>query len=106
MVGSGLLKFAAPTVRHTTALTGYLNMLIWQDDDCAAQFKFAGSGSGPWSTTGLMYLPKAAMQVTGGGNFGSVQIIVDTFNQGGSQNIDIQFTRFIDTDISKYKLVE
>jgi hypothetical protein len=26
------------------------------------------------------------MQVTGGGNFGSVQIITKTFNQGGGAN--------------------
>jgi Flp pilus assembly protein TadG len=106
LVGNGLLKFAAPTVKHTTPLTGYLNMLIWQDDDCTAQFKFAGTGSGPWTATGLMYLPKAHMQVTGGGDFGAVQIIVDTFNQGGGQEIEIEFTRYIDTDASRYKLVE
>jgi hypothetical protein len=106
LVGSGLLRFAAPTVKHTTALTGYLNMLIWQDDDCAEQFKFAGSGSGPWSATGLMYLPAAHMQVTGGGDFGAVQVIVDTFNQGGGQEIEIEFTRYVDTDASRYKLVE
>ena len=107
ITGSGLLKFAAPTVRHTTPLTGYKNMLFWQNDSCSEEFKFAGSSSGQeWTATGLMYLPEAHMQVTGGGNFGSVQIITKTFNQGGSQSININFTRYVDTDSQQWKLVE
>jgi len=51
-------------------------------------------------------LPKAALRVTGGGNFGSMQIIVNEFTQGGSQDITINFTRFIDTDTPRYLLVE
>ncbi len=107
ITGSGVLKLAAPTVSHSTSLTGYLNMLFWQDDSCSQQFKFAGSSSGSaWTTTGIMYFPNANMQVTGGGNFGSVQIITKTFSQGGSQDIQIKFTRYIDTDTQGYKLVE
>jgi len=53
-----------------------------------------------------MYLPQANMQVTGGGNFGSVQIITKTFRQGGSQAITINFSRYIDTDTQEWKLVE
>ncbi len=113
ITGSGVLKLAAPTVRHSASsvsprtLAGYKNMLIWQDDSCTSQFKFAGSSSGStWTNTGIMYLPSANMKVTGGGNFGSVQIITKTFTQGGSQTIQINFTRYIDTDTQNYKLVE
>jgi Flp pilus assembly protein TadG len=111
MTGSGLLKLAAPTVRRSasivTTFAGYKNMLIWQDDTCNQPFKFAGSSSGSsWTATGLMYLPQGSMQVTGGGNFGSVQIITKTFSQGGSQVITINFSRYVDTDTQQWKLVE
>jgi hypothetical protein len=114
ITGNGLIRIAAPTVRRSassvspTTLAGYKNMLIWQDDSCTQQFKWAGSSSGgsSWTATGLMYLPQANMQVTGGGNFGSVQIITKTFSQGGSQTITINFSRYIDTDTQEWKLVE
>ena len=113
LTGSGLLKLAAPTVRRSASgispltLAGYKNMLIWQDDSCTKDFKFAGSSSGSsWTATGLMYLPQARMNVTGGGNFGSVQLIVKSFSQGGSQAITINFTRYVDTDTQQWKLVE
>jgi hypothetical protein len=51
-------------------------------------------------------MPKAAMQVTGGGNFGSVQIIVDTFNLGGGQAATINYHDFVNTDRAFVKLVE
>ena len=82
-------------------------VLIWQDDACTAEFTFAGSGNGgDWTETGMMYLPDANMKVTGGGNFGSIQIITKTFKQSGSQAIVINFTRYVDTDTNYYKLVE
>jgi Flp pilus assembly protein TadG len=113
ITGSGLLRIAAPTVRRTDSgispvtLAGYKNMLFWQDDTCSQQFRFAGSSSGStWTATGLMYLPQANMQITGGGNFGSVQIITKTFSQGGSQSININFSRYINTDTQEWKLIE
>ncbi len=107
LTGSGYFKFNAPTVPHSAVLTGYYEMLIWQDDSCTAQFTFAGSGNGgAWTETGMMYLPQADMKVTGGGNFGAVQIITRTFSQSGGQSITIDFTRYVDTDDRTYKLVE
>ena len=119
LTGSGKFKFNGPdeghaesagsgdTLRPSSSLTGYLNMLIWQDDACTAEFTFAGSGNGgDWTETGMMYLPDANMKVTGGGNFGSIQIITKTFKQSGSQAIVINFTRYVDTDTNYYKLVE
>jgi len=116
MTGGTSVNFSAPTVAHSSVLTGYKNMLWWQSETCLnssygsasnPDFTFAGSSSGSsWTSTGIMYLPKAALRVTGGGNFGSVQIIVGTFSQGGSQDITINFTRFIDTDTPRYLLVE
>ena len=113
ITGSGLLRLAAPTVCRTDSgispvtLAGYKNMLFWQDDSCSQQFRFAGSSSGTsWTATGLMYLPQANMQITGGGNFGSVQIITKTFSQGGSQMIRIDFSRYVNTDTQEWKLVE
>lgn len=113
ITGNGVLKLQAPTVRHSASgvspLTqaGYKNMLFWQDDSCTAQFRFAGSSSGQdWTESGLIYLPQAGMQVTGGGNFGSVQIITKTFNQGGGQTININFSRYVNTDTQQWKLTE
>ena len=53
-----------------------------------------------------MYLPQGGMQVTGGGNFGSVQVIVKTFSQGGGQSITINFSRYVNTDTQQWKLRE
>jgi len=69
-------------------------------------FNWQGSSGGASTATGLIYLPYAQLNVQGGGNFGNVQIIVDSFVQGGSQSISIQFKRYIDTDTQKYGLVE
>jgi Flp pilus assembly protein TadG len=113
ITGSGVLKLAAPTVRHSASgvspltLAGYKNMLFWQDDSCTTPFRFAGSSSGQaWTQSGLMYFPQAGMQVTGGGSFGSVQVIAKTFNQGGGQTITINFSRYVNTDTQQWKLTE
>jgi hypothetical protein len=114
LTGAGSVNISAPTVPHTTILSGYKNMLFWQSETCAnygsgnnPSFDFSGGGSGgAWTTSGIIYLPLAHLKVTGGGDFGSVMMIVNTFSFGGSQDLQIRFTRFIDTDTIQYKLVE
>lgn len=120
ITGSGIVNFTAPTSgpSGTAPYTdGWKNMLFWQSPNCATSdgtytannpaFRFAGSSTGgAWSTTGIMYAPKAEMQVTGGGSFGSVQIIVDTFNLGGGNAAAINYTNYINTGRSYVKLVE
>jgi Flp pilus assembly protein TadG len=113
LTGASSVNLSAPTVPHTTILSGYKNMLFWQSETCSnygsepPSFDFAGGTSGgTWTTTGIIYLPLGRLNVSGGGDFGSVQIIVNRFTFSGSTPINIQFTRFIDTDTIQYKLVE
>jgi hypothetical protein len=115
MTGAGSMNFTAPTVSHTTVLTGYKNMLYWQSETCKnsaygnasnPRFDWQGTSNGAATATGLIYMPYAQLNVQGGGNFGNVQIIVGSFVQGGSQAITIRYNRFIDTDTQKYGLVE
>jgi hypothetical protein len=114
LTGAGSVNLEAPIVPHTTILSGYKNMLFWQSETCASygsgnnpDFVFAGSGSGgTWTTSGIIYLPLARLNVSGGGDFGAVQIIVNRFTYGGSVPINIQFTRYVDTDTIYYALVE
>jgi hypothetical protein len=81
----------------------YKDLLFWQDDACTASMKYAGS---TWSIAGLLYLPKAQLDVTGGGQVGSVQIIVDTFRYSGSNSVTINYTNYVDTLRPKMSLVE
>ena len=97
LTGNGVLDFTAPT-------TGtWKNMLFWQSDDCIETFKYSG---GSWTTAGVVYLPDAQLSLTGGGNLGAMQIIVDTFNYSGSNPLSINYTEYVTIIPPKVMLVE
>ncbi len=95
--GSGTLTLSAPTSG------AYKNMLFWQASSCNAQMKYAGSS---YTTTGIIYLPAAQLNVSGGGNLGALQIIVNTFSYSGSNAVTINYADYVDVGKPSMKLVE
>jgi hypothetical protein len=93
--GSGTLSF--------TGMSAYKNVIFWQDDDCYEIMKYAGSS---YTTAGVMYLPQAQLHVTGGGNLGATQIIVDKFKYTGTAPLTINYTNYIATSIPKAWIAE
>lgn len=98
-----------------SALTGpssgpYQDIVFWQDDNCVDNqgdgLPFRHAGSGTLETTGIIYMPTGSMVVTGGGNIGTVQIIVDTFDKSGSSNVVIDYGSFVEVLVPTIKLVE
>jgi hypothetical protein len=88
ITGSGDLVFTAPTDEP------YPNMLFWQDAANTEDFDKAGSGN---ITEGIFYLPSAKLDVSGSGNIGAVQFIVDQFEKTGSGNLTLTGGDYIDT---------
>lgn len=95
--GSGNTDFTAPSGGQ------WPNMLWWQDPACSDSFKHAGSGN---IGTGIIYLPNAKLDLSGSGNLGSVQIIVDTLDISGSGNQTMTYQSFVETAVPSVSLVE
>jgi len=98
-----------------SALTGpssapYKDIIFWQDDDCVNNqgdgLRFHHSGSGTLETTGIIYMPTGWLDVSGSGNIGTVQIIVDTFDKSGSSDVVIDYGSFVEVLVPTIKLVE
>jgi hypothetical protein len=88
ITGSGDLVFRAPTDDP------YPNMLFWQDPFNTEDFDKAGSGN---ITEGIFYLPSAKLDVSGSGDIGAAQFIVDQFEKTGSGNLTLTGGDYIDT---------
>jgi Flp pilus assembly protein TadG len=97
LTGNGVLDFTAPTSGI------WKNMLFWQSDSCHETFKYAG---GSWTTAGVIYLPTAQLSLTGGGNLGAMQVIVDSFTYSGSNPLSIDYTEYVKITPPKVTLVE
>ncbi len=97
LTGSGVLNFTAPTSG------AWKNMLFWQADSCTETFKYAGGNN---TTAGVIYLPTAQLSITGGGNLGAIQVIVDTFSYSGSAPLTIDYTNYVQVVPPRLALVE
>jgi hypothetical protein len=95
--GNGTLLLTAPTSG------AYEDMLFWQDPACTNAFKYAGSS---YTTSGIIYLPTAQLNVSGGGNLGALQIIVDSFSYSGSASVTITYGDYIQITAPRVALVE
>ena len=95
--GGGSISLSGP------ASGAYKNMLFWQDDACTVAMKLAGSG---YTTAGVIYLPKAQLNVSGGGSLGALQIIVDSFQYTGSSAITINYANYVPITPPTISLVE
>ena len=84
VTGSGTLDFAAPT---SGAWSG---VAIYQDPALTTGVDWSAAGNSPtWNITGLIYLPKAAVTVSGIVNKASnghncFSLVVDTFRSNGT----------------------
>ena len=95
--GNGVLNLSGPPSG------AYKNMLFWQDRACTNQFKYAGSS---YTTTGIIYLPTAPLNISGGGNLGSMQIIVDSFSYSGSAAVSINYGNYVAISQPRVALIE
>ncbi len=95
--GSGILNFTAPTSGT------WKNMLFWQDEDCHETFTYAGGNN---TTAGIIYLPTAQLNISGGGNLGAMQVIVDTFSYSGNAPLTIDYTNYVQVVPPRLALVE
>ncbi len=95
--GNGTLSLTAPTSDP------YKNMLFWQDPACTNQMKYAGS---TYTTSGIIYLPKAQLNISGGGSLGALQIIVDSFSLSGSASVTINYGNYVQISQPRVALIE
>ena len=87
ITGSGSVNFSA--YPHDP----YSGMLFWQDPDNTEDFDKAGSGN---ITEGIFYLPSAKLDVSGSGDMGAAQFIVDEFEKTGSGTLTLTAGGYID----------
>jgi Flp pilus assembly protein TadG len=99
--GSGSWSFSGPTSGS------YKNIIWWQDknapNDTTRRFNKSGSGN---LGNGIVYLPNAKLNLTGSGNIGSVQIIVDALDAAGSGNLTVNYASYVSMGTPDVVLVE
>jgi hypothetical protein len=103
LTGNGVLNFTAPTSGTVGPPRTWKDMLFWQADTCLATFTYAGGNN---TTAEVIYLPKAEFKVTGGGNLGAIQIIVDTLTFAGNAPVIINYTDYVQAVPPRLALVE
>jgi hypothetical protein len=87
ITGSGSVNFSA--YPHDP----YSGMLFWQDPANTEDFDKAGSGN---ITEGIFYLPSAKLDVSGSGDMGAAQFIVDEFEKTGSGTLTLTAGDYVD----------
>jgi hypothetical protein len=70
----------------------YEHLTLWQDEDCTSDIGYRG---GHDDTVGVIYAPGAQVNITGGGDLGSVQIIADTVYVSGNTDYELDFNGYI-----------
>ncbi len=82
----------------------YEDIVFWQDVACTNTMKHEGSGD---FLSGVIYVPGARLDLSGGGGVGSVQIITDTIDISGGSDMIIDFQNFLDLPApDHYRLIE
>ena len=76
---------------------------FWQDESVTDDFEFAGDASG---SSGIWYAPGSNLKVTGGANFGTGQIIVDTIEKSGNGDITITYDALVEINLPLVLLIE
>jgi len=100
--GSAAYTFTAPTSGT------YKDVLFWQDEACTHDVRIAGSGEGGGGGSGIFYAPSAELELTGGGDLGALQMIIDTIKIAGGGTINIEYFPYVDIPVPGFgpKLVE
>ena len=90
--GSVLLTGSNNVALTPTTSGEYAYVTLWQDEDCTTTFSFNGGHSG---TAGVIYVPGARFDMSGGGTLGAIQVFADTIAIGGNVDIAMDFTGYV-----------
>ena len=85
---------------------GAESMLFWQSTTCNPQLSFDFDGNNNVNLAGLIYLPKAQLNISGSGNIGTTQIIVDTLEYSGTAPLTLDYKGYVQTTLPKILLAE
>jgi Flp pilus assembly protein TadG len=85
---------------------GAESVLFWQSTTCNPQLSFDFDGNNNVNLAGLIYLPKATLNVSGTGNIGTTQIIVDKFTFSGNAPVTLNYKGYVQATLPKILLAE
>jgi hypothetical protein len=85
---------------------GAESVLFWQSKTCNPQLSFDFDGNNNVNLAGLIYLPEAELNISGSGNIGTTQIIVDTLEYSGTAPLTLDYKGYVQTTLPKILLAE
>ena len=96
--GTAHFSFSGPTSG------AYKDIVFWQDQACTNDFSMEGGEGG---AAGVIYAPSARVNLSGGGNLGSVQVISDKVDISGTGDMTVTFVPYIKIPLgTSLRLVE
>jgi len=84
--GTAHFNFTGPTSGT------YKDIVFWQDKACTVDFAIEGGQGG---VGGVIYVPGGRVNLSGGGNLGSIQVISDTVDISGTGDTSVNFYPYI-----------
>jgi len=84
--GSAHFNFTGPTSGI------YKDIVFWQDKACTVDFTLEGGQGG---VGGVIYVPGGRVDLSGGGNLGSIQVISDTVDISGTGDTSVNFYPYV-----------
>lgn len=97
LTGSGAMDLSPPTSGPYEGIT------LWQDEAITADFKMRGSND---LISGIFYAPGATLDISGDSQFGTVQLIVNSFQLSGNSPLDLTYGEFRTFEAPDVVLVE
>lgn len=97
LTGSGTLDLSPPTSGI------YQGITLWQDAAITDDFNMTGSSD---LIRGILYAPGAQLDISGNTQFGTVQIVVNSFELSGSAPLVLTYGEFRTFEAPKVVLVE
>jgi hypothetical protein len=85
---------------------GAESVLFWQSKTCNPQLSFDFDGNNSVNLAGLIYLPLGHLNLSGSGNIGTTQIIVDTFEFSGTADVWLDYKGYVQATLPKILLAE
>ena len=84
--GSAHFNFTGPTSGT------YKDIVFWQDKACTVDFSLEGGQGG---VGGVIYVPGGRVDLSGGGNLGSIQVISDKVDISGTGDTSVNFYPYV-----------
>ena len=97
LTGSGVLDLSPPTFGIYEGIT------LWQDLAITDDFKMTGSND---LVSGIFYAPGAQLDISGNSQFGTVQLVVNSFELSGNAPLNLTYGEFRTFEAPKVILVE